>query len=249
MIRLLLATALVASACAGETTVSPTTERTSADLTTTTEGSSADLTTTTEAVAGLCESSFQQAAGVGDMEDRNEDMFAAAANCTLADAEAMSVRYEGALDGVDPETYFINLCSSYGNDSIQGATFTALVASASGTVGETPLCTALKPIGSVPADTTNRSRDEAAFIAVARDVGFVDHVAQVLKDDLVRYQLSAESQVLGYGLQIAVDRDILDMSIAEAVEDVEWAFGVEGLSKGYAAALVEAAWPTLYLED
>jgi len=161
----------------------------------------------------------------------------------------MNVRYEGALDGVDPEMYFINLCSGYGNDSIQGATFSALVANTSGTVGETPLCTALKPVGSVPADTTNRSGDEAAFIAVARDIGFVDHVAEVLEDDLVRYQLSAESQVLGYGLQIAVDRDVLDMSIAEAVEDVEWVFGVEGLSTEYAAALVQAAWPALYLED
>jgi len=239
MIRLLVATALIASACAAESSASPTTESTSADLTTTTELTSANL----------CELSFRQAAGVGDLEDRNEDMFAAVANCTLAEAEAMNVRYEGALDGVDPEMYFINLCSGYGNDSIQGATFSALVANTSGTVGETPLCTALKPVGSVPADTTNRSGDEAAFIAVARDIGFVDHVAEVLEDDLVRYQLSAESQVLGYGLQIAVDRDVLDMSIAEAVEDVEWVFGVEGLSTEYAAALVQAAWPALYLED
>lgn len=176
-------------------------------------------------------------------------MFAAVANCTLAEAEAMNVKYEEALDGVDPEMYFINLCSSYGNDPIERATFSALVASTSGTVGETQLCTALKPVGSVPADTTNRSGDEAAFIAVAHDLGFVDHVAEVLEDDLVRYQLSAESQVLGYGQQIAVDRDVLDMSIAEAVEDVEWVFGVEGLSTEYAAALVQAAWPALYLED
>jgi len=89
-----------------------------------------------------CAASFQQAAAVRDMWDTNEDMIAAAVNCTFDEAEAMDDRYPAALDGIAPMSFFANFCrgTNYGSRPVSDATFPALVARASGTVGDTLLC-------------------------------------------------------------------------------------------------------------
>lgn len=102
IIRLLLATILVA-ACSASGPAAATTSRPAA------------------ATTSACESAVAAAAAIDDMSDTVSDLDPAIRNCaTIEDLRAAAAKYPKAFDGVDPVEFVRNRCASSSGPTAAG---------------------------------------------------------------------------------------------------------------------------------